>query len=160
MLERLRIRAGSRRPRKRMGRGIGSGHGKTCGRGGKGATARSGSRHRPWIEGGQNPLARRLPKVGFHSPFRDPPAIVHVDQLARFKKGDVVDVDSLRAAGLLRRRARTVKLLARGEVKEALTVRVHAISEAARQKLEAAGGAVELLPTGPRGPKRRRGKTP
>jgi large subunit ribosomal protein L15 len=151
MLERLKRRAGARQTAKRVGRGMASGHGRTCGRGQKGMGARAGSKKRAYLEGGQIPLARRLPKVGFNSPFRDPPAIVNVKDLARFEKGTVVDRDALVEAGLLRRAARRVKVLAQGEIGVALTVRVDAVSSGARTKLEGAGGTVEIGPTPPRG---------
>ena len=145
MLDRLTPRPRSRRRPKRVGRGIGSGHGRTCGRGQKGAGARSGSRRLPRREGGQTPLARRLPKVGFRNPFRDPPQIVNVKALGRFDPGSVVDGERLAAAGLVRKADRSVKVLAEGEIGVGLTVRVQAVSEAARRKLEAAGCTVEIV---------------
>lgn len=150
MLERLKRRAGSRRTAKRVGRGMASGHGRTCGRGQKGMGARAGSKRRAYLEGGQIPIARRLPKVGFTNPFRDPPAIVNLKDLARFEKGTVVDRDALVEAGLVRRTTRRVKILAQGEIKVPLTVRADAVSSAARAKLEGAGGTVEVRPTSPR----------
>lgn len=145
MLDRLKPKAGSRRSPKRVGRGTGSGHGRSAGRGDKGAGARAGRKHRPWLEGGQNPLSRRLPKVGFRNRFRDPPAIINVEKLSMFEKGAVLDVGALAAAGVVPRRARRVKLLGRGEVQVPLTVRVQAVSATARRKLEAAGGVVEIV---------------
>jgi large subunit ribosomal protein L15 len=153
MLDRLKPRERSRRPRRRDGRGIGSGNGRTCGRGQKGAGARSGNRRRGYREGGQNPLARRLPKVGFHNPFRDPPGVVNVKDLARFPKGTAVTAGLLAEAGLIRPGDRRVKVLGEGEIQVALSVQVHAISGAARQKIEGAGGTVEILPAKSKGPK-------
>jgi large subunit ribosomal protein L15 len=109
--------------------------------------ARAGSKKRAYLEGGQIPLARRLPKIGFNNPFRDPPAIVNVKDLARFEKGTVVDRDALVEAGLVRRATRRVKVLAQGDIAVPLTVCVDAISSAARAKLEGAGGTVEVRPT-------------
>jgi large subunit ribosomal protein L15 len=99
------------------------------------------------------PLAMRLRKVGFRNPFRDPPEIVNLKDLERFDAGAVVDAQALKEAGLVRRPEGPVKVLGYGEIRNALTIRVHAISGAARQKLEAAGGTVELLPSGPKGSK-------
>lgn len=152
-LEDLRPAPGSTRRRKRRGRGPGSGHGKTSGRGTKGLQARSGGGVNPGFEGGQMPLYRRLPKRGF-TPYggKTEFAIVHVGDLAaRFAAGSVVDPDALAAAGLIKKSGRdAVKVLADGEVGHALTVRVHKASEAARRKLEAAGGRVEALVGGAR----------
>lgn len=145
MLERLTRRPGARRPARRVGRGAGSGQGKTCGRGQKGAGARAGSKRRAWLEGGQNPIARRLPKVGFTNPFRDPPEIVNLESLGRLSSEGVIDRDAMAAAGLVRRSAGRVKILGRGEVSGAWMLRVHAISAGARRKVEAAGGSVEIV---------------
>ena len=146
MLDRLSPNSGSRRPKRRVGRGNGSGFGKTCGRGQKGAGARSGRKRRTWMEGGQMPLARRLPKFGFHNRFRQPRQAVNVKDLGRFEKGGVVDPAALVDAGLVARSDRPVKILAEGEITIALILRVEAVSAAARQKIEAAGGSVELPP--------------
>lgn len=147
-VEDLRPAAGSRRPRKRLGRGPSSGTGKTAGKGHKGQKARSGGGSRPGFEGGQMPLYRRLPKRGF-LPYggKDRLAVVNLkDVVARFPAGSVVDPDSLLQARLIKKADRAaVKLLGDGDVGHALTVRVHRISAAARQKVEAAGGRVELL---------------
>jgi large subunit ribosomal protein L15 len=147
-LEDLRPAPGARRPRKRRGRGPGSGTGKTAGKGHKGHKARSGGGKAGGFEGGQMPLYRRLPKRGF-TPFggRTEYAVVNVKDLARFPAGGVVDPPALMEARLIRRRDRdAVKLLGEGDVEHALTVRVHATSESARQKVEAKGGRVELIP--------------
>jgi large subunit ribosomal protein L15 len=156
MLDRLTPRPGSRRPKKRVGRGIGSGNGRTCGRGQKGAGARAGHKRLLRLEGGQTPLVRRLPKVGFNNRFRDPAQIVNVKELNRFEAGTVVDGESLAGAGLVRRGDRPVKILGEGDVGVSLTVKVHAVSAAARKKLEAAGGTIEVPPA--RRPAKRGGK--
>ena len=147
-LEDLRPAAGAKKRRKRVGRGPGSGHGKTSTKGHKGLNARSGGGARPGFEGGQMPLYRRLPKRGF-LPYggKTEFAIVNVGELAtRFASGSVVDPETLVASGLIRKSGRgAVKVLGDGDVAHALTVRVHKVSEAAKQKLEAAGGRVETL---------------
>jgi large subunit ribosomal protein L15 len=145
MLDQLTPNPGSRRPRKRVGRGIGSGHGKTCGRGQKGAGARSGSKSRPWFEGGQLPLVRRVPKRGFTNIWRVPSQVLNLRDLANFD-GTKVTAESLVAAGLVRRADRPIKLLGTGEAKGKLQVTLQSVSAAARQKIEAAGGSVELVP--------------
>lgn len=148
-LEDLRPAAGSTRKRKRIGRGPGSGHGKTSGKGHKGLNARSGGGVRPGFEGGQMPLYRRLPKRGF-LPYggKTEFAIVNVGDLSgRFAAGSVVDPDAMVSSGLIRKSGRgAVKVLGDGAVAHALTVRAHRVSEGAKQKLEAAGGRVEVLP--------------
>jgi large subunit ribosomal protein L15 len=148
-LEDLKPAPVSTRKRRRIGRGPGSGQGKTSGKGHKGLNARSGGGVRPGFEGGQMPLYRRLPKRGF-LPYggKTEFAIVNVGDLgARFAAGSVVDPESLVQSGLIRKSGRrAVKVLGDGDVAHALTVRVHRISEGARQKLEAAGGRVEALP--------------
>ncbi len=137
---------GATKKRKRIGRGPGSGHGKTSGKGHKGRGARSGGNTPPGYEGGQMPLQRRLPKRGFRNPFREEFNIVNLGQLeARFEAGSVVDPDGLHAAGLVRRPGRAVKVLADGQLTKALTVKAHKFSGAARQKVEAAGGTVEVV---------------
>jgi large subunit ribosomal protein L15 len=148
-LEDLKPAPGSTKKRKRIGRGPGSGHGKTSGKGHKGLNARSGGGARPGFEGGQMPLYRRLPKRGF-LPYggKTEFAIVNVGELsARFAAGSVVDPETLVMNGLIRKSGRrAVKVLGDGDVAHALTVRVHKVSGAAKQKLEAAGGRVEALP--------------
>ena len=149
-LEDLRPAAGSTRKRKRVGRGPASGTGKTSGRGHKGLKARSGGGSRPGFEGGQMPLYRRLPKRGFlpHG-TRTGFALVKVKDLsARFPAGSVVDPDALVEVGLIKKSGRgAVKVLGDGAIGHALTVKTHKISESARQKLEAAGGRIEVLPS-------------
>jgi len=146
-LSNLRPAEGARRPRKRIGRGPGSGTGKTAGRGHKGRGARSGGNTPPGYEGGQMPLQRRLPKRGFHSPHRRRYAIVKLAQLERFEQGATVDATMLVAAGLVPPGAR-IKLLADGTLSHPLIIRVDAISEAARARVTAAGGTVETVGAG------------
>ena len=152
-LHSLKPAPGSRRSRKRVGRGAGSGHGKTAGRGHKGAGARSGNKRKTGYEGGQNPVHMRMRKLrGPHKKmsmpfekFRTRTQPVNLADLdARCKSGDEVNPESLRAAGLAKRR-HPVKILARGEVKKKLTVRAHRFSAAAKEKIEAAGGSVEVI---------------
>lgn len=147
-LEELRPAPGAKTRRKRVGRGPGSGHGKTSTKGHKGQKARSGGGKAGGFEGGQMPLYRRLPKRGFLPPGgKTEYAIVNVKSLAAFAADAVVDPSGLVAARLIKKGASSrVKILGNGEVAHALTVKVHAVSGAARGKIEAAGGRVELLP--------------
>ena len=144
----LRPPRGARKPRKRIGRGPGSGHGKTSTKGHKGHKARSGGGKPPGFEGGQMPLYRRLPKRGFTNVFHRAFTVVNVSDLARcFPKGGEVGPEAFVGAGLLNARAsRLVKILGDGELAAALTVRAHAFSKAAAAKIEAAGGRTEVLP--------------
>jgi large subunit ribosomal protein L15 len=155
-LERLAPRPGSRRARKRVGRGIGSGTGKTSGRGQKGLGARAGGGVRAGYRGGQIPAYMQQGKLRGSNrkmsmpmgPFRTHSVPVNVGALAAFEAGSVVDADALAASGLVKNNANRdwpVKLLAQGEIDRALTIRVHAASAAARAKVEAAGGTVELI---------------
>src|SRR5262245_13438027 len=150
---------GSRRPRKRLGRGAGTGHGKTAGRGHKGAGARSGSKRKPAYEGGQNPVHMRMrklrgPNKKMSMPFekfRTRTQPVNLSDLdARFKANEEVTPESLRAAGLAKRPF-PVKILARGEILKELTVKAHAFSASAKEKIEAAGGSCEEIELAPRG---------
>ncbi len=134
--------AGATRARKRRGKGTATGLGGTAGKGHKGHKARTGGKIPVWFEGGQMPIQRRLPKRGFTNVHRVPYQVVQVGRLARASAGAVVDRPWLKHAGLVRG-PRPVKLLAGGEIKVALTVRVDAVSEAARKAVEAAGGRVE-----------------
>lgn len=138
---------GSRKARKRIGRGNASGHGTTAGRGDKGQNSRSGGGKGPGFEGGQNPLAMRLPKLpGFKNRFRTEYAIVNVSRLEeRFSAGDVVDIDALFANGLIKSKQVPVKVLGDGELTKKLVVKVDKVSGPAREKIEAAGGTVETL---------------
>jgi len=136
------------RKRKRVGRGMGSGLGKTAGRGHKGAKSRSGYSRKPVYEGGQMPLFRRLPKRGFsNAPFATPVAVVNVSALGRFRKGAEVGPDELRQAGLVKGRVARIKILGNGDLEKALTVRAHAFSTSAREKIEKAGGQAEVIGT-------------
>ncbi|HZW35510.1 MAG: 50S ribosomal protein L15 [Deltaproteobacteria bacterium] len=144
-LSELRPAKGATSAKKRVGRGQGSGLGQTSGRGHKGLRARSGGGTKPGYEGGQMPLQRRLPKRGFTNPFRKEYAVVNVKDLNRFDAGTVVDVDALRAAGLVNKVLDGVKLLADGEVNRPLTVKVDKASRAATEKIVAAGGTLEVI---------------
>lgn len=146
MLDQLKKSRGSSHRRKRVGRGPGSGSGKTCGTGFKGQGTRSGQKIKPWFEGGQMPLQMRLPKRGFHNRFRTQVEIVNLADLARLGEGVTVDDGSLASAGLIRGAAGAlVKLLGNGEAPKNLTIKVDRISISAKEKIEAAGGSVELL---------------
>ena len=137
---------GSTRKRKRIGRGPGSGHGKTAGRGNKGFWSRSGSSQKRGFEGGQMPLHRRVPKRGFTNIFKKEFAEVNVDDLAaRFKAGSTVGPEELISSRLVRKLRDGVKILGRGDIAHALTVRAHRFTAQARQKIEAAGGKAETL---------------
>lgn len=144
-LEELKPPEGSRKKRKRVGRGIGSGHGKTACRGAKGQKARTGGGIKAGFEGGQMPLQRRLPKRGFRPPFKKRFAILHLKDLNRFPKDTVVEPDLLFQSGLLRKKGEAVKLLSDGDLQHPLTIRVHQASKAALQKVEAASGRVEVI---------------
>ena len=135
----------SRKAGRRLGRGVGSGRGKTAGRGTKGFNSRSGGGVRPGYEGGQMPLHRRLPKRGFTNIFRKNIAVINLRDLAKFEKDSVVDPAALTAAGLVKGDCDGIKLLGTGEVKHPLEVKVNQISKSAREKIEAAGGKVEVL---------------
>ena len=139
---------GSRHRRKRVGRGIGSGHGKTATRGQKGQRARTGSRKRPGFEGGRNPLIRRMPKRGFRRKAKNqlPAAqVFNVDQLNRFKDGEKITPERLAEVGLISSASGTVKVLGDGSLKTRVTVAVHAASASAKEKITQAGGTVELI---------------
>ena len=137
---------GMKHAKKRVGRGQGSGQGKTAGRGHKGAKSRSGFHYKRGFEGGQMPLHRRVPKRGFHNPFRVEYEVVNLDTLGlRFDAGTVVTPDLLREKGIVQSVKGKVKILARGEVGKALTVKAHKFSGKAAEKIAAAGGATEQL---------------
>ena len=144
-LHNLKPATGSVRSRKRVGRGPGSGLGKTAGRGEKGQKSRSGFARKPGFEGGQMPLQRRLPKRGFKNPFRKEWEIVNLRDLADFPDGTVVDVEILKTEGLVNKAGRGVKILGEGEITRPLTVRAHGFSLSAKRKIEAAGGKVEVI---------------
>ena len=141
----LRAPEGASKNRKRLGRGSGSGHGKTSGRGHKGQRARSGGRGKTGFEGGQMPLQRRVPKRGFTNIFRKEYAIINISDLDRFDKGSTVDVSVLVEAGLVNKIGAGVKLLADGDIKKPLIIKVHKYSQAAKEKVEAAGGRIEVV---------------
>jgi large subunit ribosomal protein L15 len=146
MLDRLAPCPGARKPAKRLGRGPGSGTGKTAGRGMKGQGHRSSGRETPfWFEGGQMPITRRLPKRGFFSLHRVSYQIVNVGVLSVFEAGSTVDAEALVAHGLIRRNGGGVKILAQGDAPKNLTVKVQRVSGSARKKIEEAGGSVELI---------------
>jgi large subunit ribosomal protein L15 len=145
-LSNLRPPEGAKRAKKRIGRGQGSGSGKTASRGHKGAKSRSGFKHKRGFEGGQMPLHRRTPKRGFHNPFRVEYAVVNLDTLAgRFEPGTVITPELLRERGLVRTTTQPVKVLGRGEIAKALTVRAHKFSGKAAEKIAAVGGTAETL---------------
>ena len=133
---------GAKKSRKRLGRGVGSGWGKTAGRGSKGHNARSGGGVRPGFEGGQMPIHRRLPKRGFTNIFKKKIAVVNLRDLTRFQSGDTIDQAALIQAGLVKGSIDGIKLLGFGDIEYPLTVRLDAVSESARKKIEAAGGTV------------------
>lgn len=144
-LNELRPLEGARKKRKRIGRGEGSGHGGTSTKGHKGAKARSGAKISPGFEGGQMPMQRRLPKRGFKNPFRKEYSIINLRDLTRFPAGSVVDIQTLQSSGLLKRVRYGVKILGQGPISNPLTVRAHHFSLSARNKIEAAGGKVEVI---------------
>ena len=138
----LKPPAGSRKNRKRVGRGDGSGHGGTACKGAKGQNARSGGGVRPGFEGGQMPLSRRLPKRGFRNPFRIEIAVVNIEQLKRFPEGTLIDRDVLIQNGLVKKKQCNIKILGKGQIGYPLSVKVDAVSKSAREKIEAAGGSI------------------
>lgn len=137
---------GSFKKRKRVGRGPGSGHGKTATRGMKGQKSRSGGGKGPGFEGGQTPLYRRIPKLpGFKNPFKKVYSLVNVERLNIFDQGAIVDPQALQQAGIIKTTALPVKILGRGELTKALTVKAHQFSGSAAEKIEESGGKVESL---------------
>lgn len=145
-LNNLRAPHNSRHRKKRVGRGQGSGLGKTAGRGGKGQKARSGNMRFEGFEGGQSPLQRRMPKFGFISPNRVQYAVVNLSELEGFDSGATVTEATLREAGLVKGRADGVKILGAGELSKKLTVHAHKFSATAKAAIEKAGGSVHELP--------------
>ena len=144
-LHELNAPAGARKAVTRKGRGAGSGNGKTAGYGHKGQKARSGGGVRIGFEGGQMPLARRIPKRGFHNIFAKPLESVNVSALEKFEDGAVVDAKALLDAGILSKCTYGVKILGNGEITKKLTVKASAFSESAKAKIEAAGGKAEVV---------------
>jgi len=136
---------GSRNKRKRVGRGQGSGQGGTAGRGHKGQKSRSGGGPRPGFEGGQMPLQRRLPKRGFFNIFRKKFAIINIKDLKRFEANADLDTNAFKEAGLIKKIGDGVKLLGNGDIDIPLNIKVHKTSKSAKEKIEAAGGKVELI---------------
>lgn len=143
-LHELKPAPGSKHAPKRLGRGTGSGHGKTAGKGHKGQNSRSGGGVRPGFEGGQNPLARRMPKRGFKNISRKNIVAINVRDLERLENGAIVTEESLLASGLIKAVKDGVKILATGDLTKALTVRIAKVSPAAAEKIVAAGGKVEV----------------
>jgi large subunit ribosomal protein L15 len=144
-LDDLRPAAGSNKKRKRVGRGDGSGHGKTSGRGHKGQGARSGGNTKPGFEGGQMPLQRRLPKRGFHNAFRIEMSVVNLSQLESFSADSDVTPATLMEHGYISGKSRRIKILGDGSLSKALRVKAHGFSAKAKEKIEAAGGTTELI---------------
>jgi large subunit ribosomal protein L15 len=144
-LHELKPAEGSRQERKRKGRGIGTGNGKTAGKGHKGQNARSGGGVRPGFEGGQTPLARRLPKRGFTNINRKEYAVVNLDALNRFEDGTEVTPELMIETGLVKKELAGVKVLANGNLEKKLTVKAHKFSSAAKEAIEAAGGQAEVV---------------
>ena len=144
-LSNLQPAPGSHRNRKRIGRGHGSGTGKTAGKGHKGQKARAGGSIKPGFEGGQMPLQRRLPKRGFNPLTHKEYALVNLRDLELFEAGSVVDVETLGKAGLIGQLKDGVKILGDGELTKSLTVKAHKFSKSAQEKIAAAGGTVEVL---------------
>ncbi len=134
---------GSTKPRKRVGRGVGSGNGRTAGRGDNGQNSRSGGGVRPGFEGGQMPLQQRLPKRGFNNIFKKKIAVLNVDDLERFDDGSVIDEIFLLKSGLIKGKFDGIKILGRGDVKKSFTVKTCLLSKTAKEKIEAAGGKIE-----------------
>ncbi len=136
---------GQRKTRKRIGRGVGSGSGKTAGKGNKGQNCRSGGGVRPGYEGGQMPIHRRLPKRGFKNHFKKVFDIINVHELNRFEPQSVVDEVALIKSGLVKGDRDGIKMLGKGEVQVPVTLKINKISDSARQKIEAAGGKIEVI---------------
>jgi large subunit ribosomal protein L15 len=141
----LKPAKGSHTRKRRVGRGPGSGRGKTSGRGHKGQKARSGAKKKLGFEGGQMPLIRRLPKRGFTSRSPEAYQIVNVQQLNKFKKDEVVDPEKLKQAQLINKTKDKVKILGKGELKKALTVKAHMFSKSAKEKIEKAEGKTQII---------------
>ena len=145
MLHELKPVEGARKERKRLGRGVGSGTGKTAGKGHKGQKARSGNQPRPGFEGGQIPFFQRIPKRGFNNVNRKDYAIVNLDDLNLFEEGEVVTPEALIAKGVIKKILSGVKVLATGTLDKKITVKAHKFSEAAQTAIEKNGGTVEVI---------------
>lgn len=144
-LHELKPAVGSRRDRKRVGRGTSSGYGKTSGRGQKGQLARQGGHTRLGFEGGQMPLFRTMPKRGFNNVNHKKYAIINLNDLNKFKDGSDITAESLKEAGLIKKELDGIKLLANGEVKVKVNIKLNKVSKAAKEAVEAAGGTVEVI---------------
>ena len=144
-LDKLSLPEGAKRAKKRVGRGIGSGLGKTSGRGHKGQRSRSGGTKGPMFEGGQMPLVRRIPKRGFTNPFKVRYVPVNLRDLDRFDENTVISPETLRESGIINRARDRIKILGDGEVNKPFVVRAHAFSRSAVEKIEQAGGKVEVI---------------
>ncbi len=136
---------GARKKKKRIGRGQGSGQGKTAGKGSKGQKSRSGASIPAGFQGGQMPIYRQLPKRGFKNPFRKSYGVLNVSTLGSIEHDGVIDLELLQQRGLVRKRERCVKILGDGEINRAVRVKVHAVSKSAREKIEKAGGSIEII---------------
>ncbi len=147
ILSNLKYAEGSKKNKKRVGRGPGSGHGKTAARGMNGQLSRSGAKKKAWFEGGQMPLQRRVPKFGFTNIFRTEYQVVNVQDLQKLAdaKEKVVNPESLRKFGLVKRKDQPVKILGTGELKGKLQVEANAFSKSAQEKIEAAGGSIKKI---------------
>ncbi len=149
-LSNLKYAVGSRKNRKRVGRGVGSGHGKTATRGMNGQLSRSGAKKKAWFEGGQMPLQRRVPKFGFTNIFKEVYQIVNLNSLQRLAddkriNDEVLNLENLKKLGLISTANKPVKLLAKGELKAKINIEVNACSNSAKEKIEAVGGTVKIL---------------
>ncbi len=136
---------GAKKKKKRIGRGQGSGHGKTAGKGSKGQKSRSGASIPAGFQGGQMPIYRQLPKRGFKNPFRKSYGVLNVSTLGAIEYDGVIDLEFLQKRGLVRKRDKLVKILGDGEINRAVNIRVHAVSRTAREKIEKAGGSIEII---------------
>ncbi len=144
-LHELKPAQGAKRKAKRVGRGMGSGHGKTSGRGHKGQKARSGGGVRPGFEGGQMPLQRRIPKRGFTNIFKKEYSVVNLDRLNMFEEGTVITPELLSERRIIKKANSLVKVLGRGEIDKPLTIKAHKFSKTAAERIEAAGGKAEVI---------------
>ncbi len=144
-INRLKPNLGSMKSRKRVGRGDSSGHGNTAGRGTKGQKSRSGSKIGSYFEGGQMPLSRRVPKRGFRNVFRTKYAIINLEQLNRFNDGETVTPEKLIQDGMIKNIINGLKILSKGEINKKITVRAHKFSKKAINKIESAGGKIEVI---------------
>jgi len=145
-LNNLKPPYGAVKKKKRVGRGDSSGHGSTCGRGQKGQKARSGGQVKPYFEGGQMPLYRRLPKRGFKNIFKREYTIVNIrDLVKKFKENEEITPEKLLEVGLVKKKKQPIKILAEGDISFPLQIKVHKISQQARAKIEAAGGKIEVI---------------